>query len=118
MLFRKPAHKVPERPRPLAPDEVAFLQKELTGFRRWKTFWTVAVVPMTPVGLIAGVGGIYALVFGYPMQSFFMGVFLSLVGFAPLYAFFAMRDQVRNIERILEESERIPQEAGEDAAGP
>jgi hypothetical protein len=107
VLFKKPTHQVPDTPRPLDADEVEFLEKELRQYKRWVVFWTIVAVPAALVGIAAGAGGIYALLFGYPMQNFFMGAVISLIGFAPLYARFSLRDQARAMADILEASPRV-----------
>lgn len=98
---------LPESKRPLTTEEVTYLEKEVVTYRRWHKFYLVAAFPLTPVGIVAVVGSVYALLVGdllgvQPMQAFLVGMAVSVFCFSPLWLTFSMRDRGRDIQAILD----------------
>jgi hypothetical protein len=99
--------RFPEAKRPLTPDEVEYLTKEVKTFDRWRRFYTVVAFPFTPLGIAAGIAAILMLVVGdqyiyNPMQAFIVGMILSIAGFTPLYLRFAMKDRAAEVREVLD----------------
>jgi hypothetical protein len=104
--------ELPERKRPLTPDEVDYLEREEVLYGRWRRFYLVAAFPLTPLGVVAVVGSLYSLVLGdavgvNSMQAFLVGMAVSVFCFSPLWLTFSMRERAREVREVLDTYPRI-----------
>jgi hypothetical protein len=106
--FLRQRPMVSEEPRPLESDEVAHIEREITLYRRWRIFWTAVSVATVPIGLLAGAGGIWAIIFmENGTRQLMMGSVLLALCAAPVWMAFSMRDRGREAQDIVDTCERV-----------